>query len=367
MRDYVPVEVPRESANDDQVRLIQWLVKDGQKVEAGDTVCLLESSKTAFEHAAPQAGYIYLQKDADCDVTVGEVIALISAKPTAPVIESRPERQISSMKAAVPADPAMKISAKALRLIERHNVDPAVFAETGLVREKHVQHYLETQPGFAPSQPAGEYQPHSPVQLRTARVLTRAKQSVPHSYLSRHVAASLVDAAVEETGAAHSIMLSVSDWLIACVAKALAEHPKANATWSEKGLKIHREINVGFALNQTDGTLIVPVVKNADERGALGIAGAVKGFQKKSIRGKLTAEDLSGGHCTVTSLVGSGVHEIIPIIYPDQTLIVAIGDKWGQGAFLFYTVTVAYDHRALNGTEAGLFLTTVTDGLLCGK
>ncbi len=367
MRNYVPVEVPRESANDDEVRLVQWLVKDGQKIEAGEAICLLESSKTTIECTAPQAGYIYLRRNADLDVPVGEVIALIGAEPVAPPIDFQDRRETGPAKAAVLADPEMKISGKALRLIEKHGIDPAVFAGTGLVREKHVQAYLATRQNPALAESSGEFWPHSPIQLRTAKVLVHAKQSIPHSYLSRHVAAKPADANVEEIGASHDIMLSISDLAIMCVADALIEHPKVNATWSEKGLRVHGNINVGFALNQTDGTLIVPVIKNANERGVIGIAGAVKGFQKKSLRGKLTAEDLSEGHCTVTSLVGSGVHQVIPIIYPDQSVIVAIGDKWGHGDFSFYTVTVAYDHRILNGTEAASFLTTVSEGLLRGR
>lgn len=367
MQDYISIEVPRESANDDEVRLVEWLVQHGQKIGAGDVVCVLESSKTAFECAAPEAGYIFLQKEAGQDVEVGEIIALISASATAPVVKPRTERESGSRKAAALTDPAVKISAKALRLIERHHIDPAVFAGMGLVREKHVQRYLETRTDFVTSEPVGEIHPLSPVQHRTARVLTHSKQSIPHSYLSRHIAADLADANVAAIATAHDIMLSISDCLIVSVAKALAEHPKVNASWSEKGLRFHKDINVGFALNQADGTLIVPVVKNVIERDLTSIVGAVRGFQKKSLRAKLTAEDLTGGHCTVTSLVGSGVHQIIPIIYPDQSVIVAIADKWGHGALSFYTVTLAFDHRVLNGTEAGLFLTTVTDRLLNGR
>ncbi|MGO9986508.1 MAG: 2-oxo acid dehydrogenase subunit E2 [Rhodomicrobium sp.] len=367
MRNYVPVEVPRESANDDEVRLVQWLVKDGQEIEAGDAVCLLESSKATIECTAPQAGYIYLQREAGRDVPVGEVIALIGAEPKAPNMNLQARREAAPIKAAISADSEMKISAKALLLIEKHNIDAAVFAGIGLVREKHVQQHLESRHSSAPARQSGEFRPHSPIQLRTAKVLVQAKQTIPHSYLSRHVDAGPVDANVEEIGTSHDIMLSVSDLLIMCVAEALAGHPKVNATWTEEGLRLHDKINVGFALNQTDGTLIVPVIKHANERGVIGIAGAVKGFQKKSLRGKLTAEDLTGGHCTVTSLAGSGVHQVIPIIYPDQSLIVAIADKWGHGAFSFYTVTVAYDHRILNGTEAASFLTTVSEGLLRGR
>src|SRR4051812_9625393 len=84
MSNYIPVEVPRESANDDDVYLVEWLVVDGQLVEAGTLLCVLESSKATFDCAAPTDGYVFLEREAGQNVPVGEVIATISSDPIRP-------------------------------------------------------------------------------------------------------------------------------------------------------------------------------------------------------------------------------------------------------------------------------------------
>src|SRR5712691_2127162 len=124
MPELIPVEVPRETANDDSVYLMQWLVKDGEKVVEGQPLCVLESSKANFEVTSPGTGYLFSEKEARQEIPVGDVIGVISPEPM------KPSRSIAIQRSQATADTLnigeRKISGKALKLIEQHSIDPSV-------------------------------------------------------------------------------------------------------------------------------------------------------------------------------------------------------------------------------------------------
>jgi pyruvate dehydrogenase E2 component (dihydrolipoamide acetyltransferase) len=153
-------------------------------------------------------------------------------------------------------------------------------------------------------------------------------------------------------------MLSLSDWLVAAVTRAAAQQPVANASWQEQGILRHSHVHIGFALNQANGELLVPVVHNAEQRSLEELVGDIRTLQKRAVRHQLSPQDLSGGTITVTSLLGSGVHQVLPILVPTQAIIIALADRcdWPAPS---YCLTAAFDHRVLNGVEAAAFLVAV--------
>lgn len=355
------ITISREFANDDNVCLAEWHVEDGQEIAKGDLICTLESSKAVLELEAPVDGHIFLLKEEGQDLPVGELIAVISPDPARPVLGDPETAGTPVSNTGELAGDSPKMTGKARKLIDRYGLDVSLFEGIAIIREKHVRALLKKRPETTGN--SGRLEPHSARQMRTAQILVRSKQSIPHSYLAKHVPAGRLEAVVQSICRDHDIMFTLSDWLVYNVARGLTKFEKANASWREEGLLFHEIVNLGFALNQADGTLIVPVIRDADKLDKNAIAGRIRGFQKKSIRKKLTVEDITGGHFTVTSLIGSGIHQIIPIIYPDQAGIVAIGDRWGMDGNGFYTLGLAFDHRILNGVEAAAFLNYLANTL----
>jgi pyruvate dehydrogenase E2 component (dihydrolipoamide acetyltransferase) len=112
-------------------------------------------------------------------------------------------------------------------------------------------------------------------------------------------------------------------------------------------------------MNQPNGDLVVAIVHGADRMALDELVGRIRGLQKKAVRHKLTPEELTGGSLTVTSLLGSGVHQVFPILVPGQSTIVALGDRAELSGQAVYNLTVAFDHRVLNGAEAAAYLAAV--------
>lgn len=351
---YELVYAPRISPNDEVVTLVSWSKADGEAVESQATICELESSKSTVELSAPRAGWLFHLYRVGEEVPVAKPLAVVAASPTRPNL--RPE-------GAAPAA-GIKVTTKARQLIEANGLSLDVFQGLEIVKEQHVHDYLQKRgPVEDETGPEGEWIPLSPIRRRAAKTLATSKQTIPHSYLQRWVDAGAVGARIEAIAREQGLTVGVFDLLVAAVAGAAAKHPGLNAAWHEKGILRYANVHIGFALNLASGDLVVPVIKSADRLTFEEVAGRIRGLQKAAIRNKLTSDDLSGGTLSVTSLVGSGVQHVFPIIVPGQAAIVAVADPCPLPGLHAYAITLAFDHRVANGTEAAEFLSTVAGAL----
>jgi len=352
-QSYEIVPVPRVSANDDSGLLVEWRKANADAVTEGDVLCEIEFSKSVVEVMVPRNGYLFCLHEVGDEVAVGKPLAVVSETIQRPNLESAGGSNASDI----------KITTKAQTLIDQNSLDSAVFAGHAIVKEKHVLAYLEQAAVSDGTSAEGEFTPLSAVQRRVAQTLAESMRTIPHSQVTRWLRASRVDEATEKLCSKHEQMISLSDRLVAAVAQSLRDLPAANASWHEKGILEHSHVSVGFAMNQANGDLLVPVIHNADTRPLTDIVAQIRDYQKKALRRKLKPEDLTGGTITVTSLVGTGAHYVSPIILPPQAVIVALGDYRDQGNSSDYALTVAFDHRILNGTEAAALATAVGNEL----
>jgi pyruvate/2-oxoglutarate dehydrogenase complex dihydrolipoamide acyltransferase (E2) component len=342
------VLAPREAVNDDSAILTEWVRPDGSRVEGGDVVCRLEYSKAVIDVPAPCAGWIFHLRRVGEDVAVGSPVGTVSATPERPV--ATPASSASEL--------GLKITAKALVLIQSHGIDPAVFRDVEFVKEAHVRAHLESigAHGVSARAPSGALRAHSPNRRRTAAVLSKSAQEVPHSYLTRWVSAESLEKHVERVATERQIALSVSDLLLWAVARQCKLRSFANAAWQDEGMLLYDRVNVGFALNQSSGDLFVPVVHDADGMAIEDLVARIRALQVRAVRQKLTPADLAGGTVTITSLIGTGAHSVLPILVPGQAVIVAIGDRCATFGAPAYGLTIGFDHRVMNGAEAAEFL-----------
>ncbi len=347
--DFEYLRVPRESTNDDYVLLVEWLCDDGCQVSEGEPVCSLETSKAVIEWPSPRSGWLFHMRRAGEEVQVGDPVALVSGRPHRP----------DTSEGTCGTDDGVKVTRKARRLIEEKGLDLSPFAGLEIVREKDVRNFLgRDQPPSSPDR-AWKGLSVTPVQRRVAATVERSYRTIPHSYLSRWVDARRCDQNLEELSASEDIMASVSDLLLYVVANTVEHAPKLNAAWKEDVIALFDNVNVGFALNLANGDLVVPVVEHANHMRFDELVARVRGFQKKALRKTFAPRDLTGGTITVTTLIGSGIHQMMPLIVPGQSAIVAVGDIAESSDGSSYCLTLGFDHRVMNGIEAAQFLVRV--------
>ena len=150
--------------------------------------------------------------------------------------------------------------------------------------------------------------------------------------------------------------ISLNDLLLFAVARTLPEHPALNATLEDDVISRWTSVNLGFAVALEDG-LIVPVIRECQERELHDLASAAHGLAEKSRTGALTMTDVTDGTFTVTNLGGFGIDHFTPIINPPQVGILGIGRATPQGLPLSLTI----DHRALDGVVGARFLSGLSE------
>jgi pyruvate dehydrogenase E2 component (dihydrolipoamide acetyltransferase) len=175
---------------------------------------------------------------------------------------------------------------------------------------------------------------------------------------------ALMEKVLAETGE----RLSITAILVKIVAAALKATPRANASFQDGRLKVHQQVNVGVAVGTEDG-LVVPVIKEADQKSLMQVVRELKSFKGKAQEMRFTTEDLAGGTFTISNLGMYGIDRFNAIINPPQSAILAVGrviktpvgmpdDTVVLRPMMSSTLTV--DHRAMDGVQGAKFLAEIT-------
>jgi pyruvate dehydrogenase E2 component (dihydrolipoamide acetyltransferase) len=222
---------------------------------------------------------------------------------------------------------------------------------------------LPSAPGFSTfGEPEFELIPHTTIRKTIARRLQESKQFVPHFYLTVDCEIDRLLALREDANAGspkdgpNAYKLSVNDFMIKAYAQALKAVPKANAAWSDEGIKQYRTSDISVAVSIPNG-LITPIIRGAESKTLTQISAEMKELAGRAKAGKLKPEDYTGGSASLSNLGMFGIKSFSAIINPPQATILAVGAgeqravvKNGQLAVAtVMSATLAVDHRAVDG------------------
>jgi len=163
---------------------------------------------------------------------------------------------------------------------------------------------------------------------------------------------------------------TVTDLVVRAAALALREHPRLNAMVHEGAIHVQPEINVGLAVALDEG-LMVPVLKRADQLPLSAIAAETRRLAQAARNGRLTLPELEGGTFTVSTLGSYGIDFFTPVITPGQVAILGVGRlrdtvRWEEDTPVktqVLTLSITFDHRAVDGAPAAGYLRTVASRL----
>ncbi len=211
--------------------------------------------------------------------------------------------------------------------------------------------------------------PHSSMRRTIARRMTEAKQAIPHYYASIDVE---IDALLklradlnakspkEGPGA---FKLSVNDLVLKAAAVTLRRLPHVNSAWTDEGVVLYDDVDIAVAVSIPDG-LITPIVRQADRKGLAAISNEMRDLGSRARSGKLKPEEYQGGSFSISNMGMYGVTNFAAIINPPQAAILAVAAGLQRavvhdGALAVatvMTVTLAVDHRVLDGTQGAEWL-----------
>lgn len=166
---------------------------------------------------------------------------------------------------------------------------------------------------------------------------------------------------------------SITHAVLRCVALALREHPAVNGIVTEQGIELWSQVNLGVAVNTAHG-VVVPVLMQADGKDLTTLESEVAQLADGARAGKLPASAYQRGTFTVSTLGSTGIDWFTPVLNPPQIAILGVGRVAPRAVVVdgavvarpMMTLTLVFDHRALDGHPAGLFLSAVVHRLARG-
>ena len=406
--------------SDDKVELIEISVAVGDQVEEGDTLVVLESDKVTMDVPSTLTGTVkaFIAKEGD-KLATGDQVALIEVTSAAPAaVEAPVATSVEPAKAADPAPAPTPVPAPAVtaalavtaaavsndssdvyagpsvRLLARElGVDLGQVAGTGprsRIQKDDVNNFVKTalksggNGGSAstsgagiPQVPAVDFSQFgeietvklSKIQKITADNMQRNWLNVPH--VTQFDDADITELEVfrkslKLEGEKKGIKVTPVAFIIKAAAAALAANPEFNRSLAGDGENYVQKhyINIGMAVDTPRG-LVVPVIKDADKKGIWEISADVIAMATLAREGKLKPSDMQGGCFTISSLGAIGGNGFTPIVNSPEVGILGVSKSqmkpiWDGSDFqpkLMLPLALSYDHRVINGGDAGRFMT----------
>ncbi|MGA6103968.1 dihydrolipoyllysine-residue acetyltransferase [Pseudomonas solani] len=427
------VHVP-DIGSDSKAKVIEILVKAGDSVEADQSLITLESDKASMEIPSPAAGVVEsIVVKLDAEVGTGDLILKLRTQGAAPAAAPAPAAQDSQPVHRVPAGASPAVAAEvnaiaslsaaaagsagaparsngakvhagpAVRQLAREfGVELGAVTATGphgRVLKEDVQAYVKAVMQKSKEAPAaaagatggagippiptvdfskfGEIEEVAMTRLMQvgAANLHRSWLNVPHvtqfdsSDITELEAFRVAQKAVAEKA---GVKLTVLPLLLKACAYLLKELPDFNSSLAPSGKALIRKkyVHIGFAVDTPDG-LLVPVIRNVDQKSLLQLAAEAAALAEKARTKKLSADDMQGACFTISSLGHIGGTGFTPIINAPEVAILGVSKAtiqpvWDGKAFqprLMLPLSLSYDHRVINGAAAARFTKRLGDVL----
>ena len=411
----------------------KWLKNEGDFVKRDEPIVEVVTDKVNAEIPSPFEGKLVKITAAQGEtVLVGAVLAQIEvadAATAAPAGAKAPSKQAPQAAAAVEAataapapeaattveadtaapapeaattdggDGHTRLSPAVRKLAAEHGLDPATLRGTGMGGRVTRDDVLAAVGGgqaataapAAPAAPAPSKAPAAPAPTRVdgkreelvklsvmrrsiAEHMVRSLATSPHAWTLQEVdVTNLVryrESEKEGFRSRHGVALTYIPFVVQVVCEAIKQFPWLNSTWSDEGVILKHFINMGIAVSIPDG-LIVPVLKDADQRGFTDLVRSLNDLIERARNKQLKVDDVQGGTFTLNNTGATGSVASQPIINQPQAAIltteaivrrpVVIGD--GIAVRHMMNMCLTFDHRIVDGMMAGQFLAHIKNRL----
>src|SRR5277367_2949344 len=387
--------------------ITKWLKKIGDTVQRDEPIFEISTDKVDAEIPSPIAGVLSeIKVQEGATVTINTVVAVIggaAGKSAAPVAAA-PAAPTPSAAAPAPATPTSAAAGERVRssplvrkIAKDNNVDLSQVPGTGAsgrITKTDIVSHLEqgpkpvaaaaTPPTSAPppapaaAKPAapqplpGELVPMSKMRAIIAKRMVESKQTSPHVHTVFKVDMTRIVKLREKEKTKYEqrngVKLTYMPFITRAAIVALRKHPIVNGSIEGEAIRYNKNINIGIAV-ALDWGLIVPVIKQAEEKNFLGIARSIVDVADRARGKKLAPDEISGGTFTLTNSGIFGEQFGTPIINQPQSAILGIGglnkeaevltDKDGNDSIAIRSIqrfTLGFDHRIVDGADAGKFM-----------
>jgi pyruvate dehydrogenase E2 component (dihydrolipoamide acetyltransferase) len=409
------ISMPRLSDTMEEGTVASWLKNIGDKIEEGDILAEIETDKATMEFESFYEGVLlYIGVGEGESAKVDSLLTIIGPEGTdvSALVTAHKEGTISSDTIETTTETSttetVQIEEQTAEVSKSNNTGGRIFAsplakkiakdkginladvkgsgENGRIVKKDVENYTpaaaaaaveatptqttQTATPLATYTPVGEesYEEVKNSQMRKviAKRLGESKFTAPHYYLTIELDMDSAIASRKTINALPETKVSFNDMIVKACAMALKKHPQVNTSWNGDTTRYNHHIHVGVAVAVDDG-LLVPVLKFTDQMSLTEIGSTVRDLAGKARTKKIAPNEMEGSTFTISNLGMFGIQEFTSIINQPNSAILSVGAieqkpvvKEGQivvGNTM--KVTLACDHRTVDGATGAQFLQTV--------
>ncbi len=368
----------------------RWLKQPGDRVEKYEPIVEINTDKVNVELPSPVSGTLLeiLAPEGET-VAIGAPLAVIEGVAGEPPAEVTPPTPAERPAAAAPAAPPpapprqqvpserRRATPRVRRLAQEMGVDLESVAGSGpggRVTEEDVRSAAAGAPRAPTRAPAAapaqeeEAVPLTAIRRTIAQRMAASAFGAPHAWLAMEADVTglvrLRESQKEGFRQRRGFDLTYLPFAAHALAQALTQHPYLNASWAEDRIVLKRRVHLGIAV-ATERGLLVPVVHDANRLSVAGLAAAIHDLSERARAGKLTLEDVQGGTFTLDNTGAFGSVVSMPIINQGQAAILSLEAinrrpvAVAEDAIAVRSVVnlcLSFDHRILDGAQAGGFL-----------
>jgi pyruvate dehydrogenase E2 component (dihydrolipoamide acetyltransferase) len=409
----IVVTMPRLSDTMEEGTVASWLKKVGDNIVEGDILAEIETDKATMEFESFNEGtLLYIGLPEGETAKVDSLLAIIGPKGTdvseiaknfkvesasnnsedkenvtlsAVETPNKVETNVVTASAVeksqviATSNGRLFVSPLAKKMAQEKGINLSQVqgsGENGRIVKRDVENFVpsvQAQSGSAPvakfvasGQEDFDEVKHSQMRKIIAKRLGESKFSAPHYYLNVEFDMDNAIAFRQQFNSLPDTKISYNDMIVKACALALRQHPQVNSQWFDDKMRLNNHVHIGVAVAVEDG-LVVPVVRFANEQSLPQIGAAVKDYAVRARNKKLTPQEMEGSTFTISNLGMFGIESFTSIINQPNSAILSVGAivqkpvvKNGQVvAGNTMKLTLACDHRTVDGATGSLFLQTL--------
>lgn len=404
----VDVVMPKLGLTMEEGLIVEWKVQEGDEVKKGDILFVLETEKVTYDVEAPEDGVlgkIVVQEQET--VPVGAVVAYLlkpgeSASDIAGAAVEKPHTEASTQEVRaeestsrtpqpISSDTRVRATPLAKKIAREYSISLDTITGSGpggrIIRED-VEKAKESASKEVAAAPVSAQTPTPAAQAGASQEgdlvkFTGMRRAIAKNMMTSKTEAALaymtncVDATkIQELRATllpyiekkHDVRITITDVMMKITAAAIREHPVLNTRWTDKGVLYLEDVHMGMAMALGEG-LIVPVIRDINKKSYGQIAKDRISLIKKGKEGTYTPDDIKGGTFTLSAMGMFGLEHFTAIVNQPENAILAVAAILDKPVAVngevvirpMMNVSLTYDHRTVDGAEAGKFMRTLKE------
>ena len=405
--NYEIVKMPRLSDTMEEGTVSAWLKKVGDKVKEGDIIAEIETDKATMEFESFHKGtLLHIGVEEGESAPVDEVLAIIGDKKTdiekalksmgkkdiieekqtkheIPIQENISSEKVDNVKIDITKNQSKNefVSSQSDRifaspLAKKMASEKGIMLENlvgtgdgGRIIKRDIENFVPspTSPKKLEKESSNKIQ-NSQIRKTIAKRLSDSKFSAPHYYLNVEFNVDNLISFREQYNSQPETKISFNDLIIKATALSLRLHPVINSQWSDNEITQHKHVHIGVAVAVEEG-LVVPVLKFADNLNLNEIGLKVKDYASRAQEKKLLQNEIEGSTFTISNLGMFGIESFTSIINQPNSAILSVGSIVQKPAIKkdkivisnTMKLTLACDHRTIDGASGSKFLQTLKD------